>query len=81
MKNSTIITDTDRIRISICKNVRIRIVHCGYRSDTDSKKIAIRAPLKNITDEFMHIVEDGVSNGMNLRVLLLFDVALCRKQI
>ena len=39
MKKSTIITDTDRIRISICKNVRIRIVRCGYRSDTDSKKL------------------------------------------
>ena len=33
----TVVTDTDRIRISICKNVRIRIVHCGYGSDTDSK--------------------------------------------
>jgi len=32
----TIVTDTDWIRISICK-IRIRIVRCGYRWDTDSK--------------------------------------------
>ena len=46
---------------------------------TPLSRWACRAPLKNITDEFTHIV--GVSNGMNLRVLLLFDVALCQKQI
>jgi len=34
---------------------------------------------KDITNEYMHIVEDGLSNSINLYVLSLSDVALYRK--
>jgi len=40
----TIVTDTDQIRISICKNIRIRIVRCRY-DQIRIQKIDIRAPL------------------------------------